>query len=64
MSLQSFLAKHFTRPITPAELEELRARAWLDQGVVVLAPAEITDDWLKARLVQEATKRFGRRMKR
>lgn len=51
-------------PISAAELEAMRARAWAEQGVVVLSPKEISDDWLRQALVNEATRRWGRRMKR
>ena len=51
-------------PMTPAEMEATRARAWIELGIVVLRPDELTDDWLKAGLKQWAARTFGRRMKR
>lgn len=53
-----------TPPTQRAELEALRQRAWAEQGVVVINLAEITDEWLRQALRNEATKRWGRRMKR
>ena len=51
-------------PASKAELEALRQRAWVERKVVVLYVDEISDDWLRQALVNEATKRWGRRMKR
>lgn len=51
-------------PRTAAEIEALRRRAWIEMGVVVLVPAELADDWLRQGLINEATRRYGRRMKR
>lgn len=62
--VRSFLARHFTRPIEPAELESMRARAWIEQNVVVMLVDEITDDWLRAGVVNWASKRYGRRFKK
>jgi hypothetical protein len=52
-----------TSPTSPEGLEALRARAWAEQGVVVLNIDEIADDWLRQALRNEATRRWGRRMK-
>lgn len=51
-------------PTSPEGLEQLRARAWAEQGVVVLNVEEITDDWLRQAVKNEATRRWGRRMRR
>lgn len=51
-------------PTSAASLEALRQRAWAEQGVVVLNVEEIGDDWLRQAVKNEATKRWGRRMKR
>jgi hypothetical protein len=51
-------------PMSRDELDRLRAQAWTERGLICIAPEEITDDWLKAGLVQVATKKFGKRMKR
>ena len=51
-------------PTARADIDALRQRAWIEQGIVVLHPSELTDDWLRQALKNEATKRFGRRMKR
>jgi len=51
------------KPLTLAEFRvaELKKRAWLEFGLIVLAPGEITDEWLRQGLVNEATKRHGTR---
>lgn len=51
-------------PTSPEGLEALRQRAWAEQGVVVLNVLEVADDWLRQALTNEATKRWGRRMRR
>lgn len=62
--LESCLARvAAVAPARVAELENLRRRAWLEQGIVVVRPAELADDWLQQRLVSEATRRWGRRMR-
>lgn len=63
--LRSYLASRVaSAPLSAEEMDTLRARAWAEQGVVVLHPAEIGDDWLRARLVNEATTRWGRRFRK
>jgi hypothetical protein len=64
-AVRSYLASIVpSTPTTPEQLEQLRARAWSEQGVVVLAVAEITDDFVRQALLNEATRRWGRRMRR
>jgi hypothetical protein len=46
---------------SPLELEDMRKRAWQQQGVVVLLPEEVIDPWLRQALVNEAERRYGRR---
>ncbi len=64
-AIQSCLARIVPSGQTSrAEIEALRRRAWIEKGIVVLHPDEISDEWLRQALRNEATKRFGRRMKR
>jgi len=49
-------------PTTTHELDALRRRAWHEHGVASLALDDITDPWLRQALINEATKRWGRRM--
>ena len=52
----------FTRSTTTAaELDALRAAAWHRHGVAALPVADITDDWLRQAITNEANRRWGRR---
>lgn len=44
-----------------AELEAMRSRAWHEHAVAVLPIGEITDDWLRQAVTNEANRRWGRR---
>ena len=60
--LKSQLGPHQPRRTTTAdELLAMRRAAWLKQGVVVLHPEDIADDWVRQALVNEATRLYGRR---
>lgn len=50
-------------PTSAEGMEALRARAWAEQGVVVLNVEEIADEWLRQAVRNEATRRWGSRMK-
>ncbi len=64
-TIRSCLAQVVPSGVTPKhEIEALRQRAFVEKGVVVLALDEIADEWLRQALANEATKRWGRRMKR
>jgi hypothetical protein len=61
--IQSSLSRHVPKePMQQDELDRMRAKAWTERGLICIAPEEIEDDWLKAGLVQVATKKFGKRM--
>lgn len=63
-AVRSCLERIVPRDPTSAEgLEALRARAWAEQGVVVLNVDEIGDDWLRQAVINEASRRWGRRMR-
>jgi hypothetical protein len=49
-------------PTTAPELDALRRRVWREQGVVSIGVDDITDPWLRQALINEATKRWGRRV--
>lgn len=42
-------------------LQDYRKRAWQTHGVAVLDPNEITDDWARQSLINEANKIYGQR---
>ena len=48
-------------PTTPWALDAMRQQAWQQHGVAALAITDITDAWLRQALVNEATRRWGRR---
>ncbi len=63
--VRSTLARFIARaPRSTEEIEALRRRAWIEQGVVVLEPDELADDWLRQALTNEAAKRWGGRPRR
>jgi hypothetical protein len=39
----------------------MRRAAWRHQGVVVLRPEEVRDDWARQALINEANRLYGRR---
>jgi hypothetical protein len=47
-------------PLSPEALEALRARCWRERGLVLIAPEEIANDFLRQGLINEATGRWGR----
>lgn len=60
---RSPLARLMPEPATSADdLERLRERAWREMGVAVIKPDEVADAWLRQSIVNEANRRFGRRM--
>jgi hypothetical protein len=43
------------------DLLAMRRAAWRSQGVVVLRPEDVRDDWIRQALVNEANRLYGRR---
>jgi hypothetical protein len=43
------------------ELLAMRRAAWRHQGVVVLRPEDVRDDWARQALINEANRLYGRR---
>ena len=43
------------------ELFAMRRAAWRKQGIVVIRPADVRDDWTRQALVNEATRLYGQR---
>jgi hypothetical protein len=48
-------------PTSETELNAMRAAAWHRHGVAALPVADITDDWLRQAITNEANRRWGRR---
>lgn len=56
------LERHLPEPApTEPELFAMRRAAWRKQGIVVIRPADVRDDWTRQALVNEATRLYGRR---
>jgi hypothetical protein len=45
------------------ELRAMRSAAWHRQGVIVLRPDDIADDWARQAVINEANRLYGRRAK-
>jgi hypothetical protein len=58
---RSSLDRSTRNPTTSRDLNALRRRAWHEHGVASLALDDITDPWLRQAVINEATKRWGRR---
>jgi hypothetical protein len=43
------------------DLLAMRRAAWRHQGVVVLRPDDVRDDWTRQALINEATRLYGQR---
>ena len=59
---RSCLARHQPRTAPSADdLLAMRRAAWRHQGVVVLRPEDVRDDWARQALINEANRLYGRR---
>ena len=59
---RSSLARAVARSPSPeTELVAMRRAAWRHQGVVVLRPEEVRDDWTRQVLINEANRLYGQR---
>jgi hypothetical protein len=59
---RSSLARAAARsPSAEMELVVMRRAAWRHQGVMVLRPEDIRDDWTRQALINEADRLYGRR---
>lgn len=48
--------------VETAALGAMRRRVWQQQGVVMLVPEEIDDEWTRRAVEAEAVRLYGRRM--
>jgi hypothetical protein len=61
-SYRSCLARSQPRAAPSDEdLQAMRRAAWRTQGVVVLRPEDVRDDWTRQALINEANRQYGRR---
>ena len=59
---RSCLARTHTRNApTEDDLLAMRRAAWRKQGVIMLRPEEVRDDWTRQALINEANRLYGRR---
>jgi len=62
MTLRSNLGRMQGRSeTTPEELRLMRRAAWQKQGIIVLDPSEVRDDWTRQAVINEANRLYGRR---
>ena len=60
--MRSHLARHPPeRSADDEQLQAMRRAAWRDQGVAVLRPEDINDDWMRQVIVNAAEKLYGKR---
>ena len=56
------LERHLSRTApTEDELFAMRRAAWRKQGIVVIVPDDIRNEWTRQAVVNEATRLYGRR---
>jgi hypothetical protein len=58
---RSSLNRGGSSPASEDQLDAMRAAAWHRHGVASLAIHDITDPWLRQAVINEATRRWGRR---
>ena len=59
---RSCLARsHGRTASTDDDLLAMRRAAWRKQGVIMLRPEEVRDDWTRQALINEANRLYGRR---
>ena len=46
---------------TDDDLRAMRRAAWRKQGVIMLRPEDVRDDWTRQALINEAERLYGRR---
>lgn len=51
-------------PLSREELDLLRERAWQEHELICMYPGEFSSDYVRQGAVNDATRRFGKRMKR
>jgi hypothetical protein len=56
------LARHLPeRPADEPQLLAMRRAAWLKEGIAVIRPGDLDDDWLRQTVINAATKLYGAR---
>ena len=56
------LDRHLPRALaSEEELFAMRRAAWRKQGIVVINPADVRDEWTRQSLINEAIRLYGQR---
>jgi hypothetical protein len=56
------LERHLLHPAsTEDELLAMRQAAWLKQGVIVIRPVDVRDEWTRQAVINEANRLYGPR---
>ena len=59
---RSCLARsHGRAASTDDDLLAMRRAAWRQQGVIILRPGDVRDDWTRQALINEANRLYGQR---
>ena len=57
----SLARRQLRRALAAEQLRRMRAEAWHGQGVAVIRPEEVEDDWIRQAIVNEADRLYGKR---
>jgi hypothetical protein len=58
---RSCLARAQARTASDDDLLAMRRAAWRQQGVIMLRPEDVRDDWTRQALINEANRLYGAR---
>ena len=47
------------QPANNDDLFAMRRAAWRKQGIIVIRPDDISDDWIRQAMINEAKKQYG-----
>jgi hypothetical protein len=62
-AFRSSLARTYGRAApTDDDLLAMRRAAWRQQGVIMLRPDDVRDDWIRQALINDANRLYGRRV--
>ena len=60
--LRGSLDRHLPRSLpSEEELFAMRRAEWRKQGIVVIRPADVRDEWTRQSLINEAMRLYGQR---
>ena len=61
-NVRGSLERHLPRALaSEEELFVMRRAAWRKQGIVVIRPADVRDEWTRQSIINEATRLYGQR---